>query len=77
MARLGTFDTQLEPQAWFDDNARAEGWFLGDLIPAVVVAVTKLWIKVSGVWREATTWINVSGTWKQATVFFKDSGTWK
>jgi hypothetical protein len=34
MARLGTFDPQLEPRAWFDDNALPEGWFANDLIPA-------------------------------------------
>ena len=34
MARLGTFDTQLEPRAWFGDNALPEGWFVADLIPA-------------------------------------------
>ena len=34
MARKGTFDPQLEPLAWFDTNAIAEGWFADDLIPA-------------------------------------------
>ena len=33
MARKGTFDPQLEPLAWFDTNAIAEGCFADDLIP--------------------------------------------
>jgi hypothetical protein len=38
---------------------------------------SKLWIRVSGVWKETTTHIKVAGTWKVATVFIKDSGVWK
>jgi len=39
---------------------------------------SKLWIKVSGVWKEATPWIKVSGVWTQVTrVWFKDLGVWK
>lgn len=38
---------------------------------------TIVWIKVSGVWRQATSFIKVSGTWKQATPFIKVSGTWR
>ena len=40
MARLGTFDPQLEPKAWFDENALAEGWFVADLIPSATGAYT-------------------------------------
>jgi hypothetical protein len=32
-ARVGTFDPQLEPKAWFDTQALPEGWFVDDLIP--------------------------------------------
>ena len=32
-ARVGTFDPQLEPRAWFDTQALPEGWFVDDLIP--------------------------------------------
>lgn len=38
---------------------------------------TKTWLKVSGIWKQATTWIKVSGVWKQTTPFIKVSGTWK
>lgn len=38
---------------------------------------TKLWLKVSGVWKESTVWIKVSGVWKTATPFFKESSIWK
>lgn len=36
-----------------------------------------LWIKISGLWKQATCWIKVAGTWKQATPFIKVSGVWK
>jgi len=45
--------------------------------PAGPSGASKLWIRVSGVWKEATTHIKVAGTWKVTTVFIKDSGTWK
>jgi hypothetical protein len=38
---------------------------------------TKTWIKVAGVWKEATTYIKVSGVWKQATPYVKIGGNWK
>lgn len=37
----------------------------------------RFWIKISGVWKQATTWLKVSGTWKQATPKIKVSGIWK
>jgi len=46
-------------------------------IEAIVVAGSKIWIKVAGTWKEATPFIKVSGTWKQATPFINVSGTWK
>lgn len=39
--------------------------------------VTKIWIKVGGVWKLATPHIKVAGVWKQATPKIKASGTWK
>ena len=33
MARLGVFDTQIEPKAWFDNQTLPEGWFTDELIP--------------------------------------------
>lgn len=79
MARIGTFDPQLDPRSWFDVNARSEGWFDDSLIvtPSGPVAQSVLWINVAGVWKQATTWINDGGTWKVATVWFNDGGTWK
>ena len=39
--------------------------------------VTQAWIKISGVWKQATVWIKVAGTWKAATPKIKVSGVWK
>jgi hypothetical protein len=38
---------------------------------------TKVWVKVSNAWKEATAYTKVSGTWKVATPKTKVSGTWK
>jgi len=38
---------------------------------------TIVWIKVAGVWKQATVFLNVSGTWKTATPKIKVSGIWK
>jgi hypothetical protein len=40
-------------------------------------AANKQWVRVSGVWKEATTWIRVGGVWKTATPKFNDGGTWR
>ena len=45
-------------------------------IPLVGTAY-KFWIKVSGVWKQATAYIKVSGVWKQATGYINISGVWK
>ncbi len=47
-------------------------------MPLVALPVgNAMWIKVSGVWKQALTWIKVSGTWKQSTPKIKVSGIWK
>jgi hypothetical protein len=38
---------------------------------------TLAWLKVGGVWKQATVHIKVSGVWKTATPNIKVSGTWK
>ncbi|MCA2570700.1 hypothetical protein [Microcystis sp. M42BS1] len=38
---------------------------------------TKVWIRIGGVWRQATTWIRIAGIWRQAIVFIRISGIWK
>ena len=38
---------------------------------------TIVWIKVSGVWKQAIPWIKVGGVWKQATPMIKIGGVWK
>lgn len=38
---------------------------------------TKVWLKVSGVWKETTVYIKISGVWKTATTYLKVSGIWK
>ena len=52
------------------------------MYPAVIpiksaVAANKMWIKVAGVWKQATTYIKVAGVWKTATPKIKVSGTWR
>lgn len=34
MARIGAWDIQLRPEAWFDTNALADGWFTDELLTA-------------------------------------------
>lgn len=38
---------------------------------------TKVWLKVSGVWKETSVFIKNSGVWKSATTYIKISGDWK
>ena len=40
-------------------------------------STNKLWIKVSGVWKECVTWIKVAGVWKEAEPKTKVAGIWK
>lgn len=47
------------------------------VIPISQEAANKFWIKVAGVWKQATTYIKVSGVWKTATPYTKVSGTWR
>jgi hypothetical protein len=46
-------------------------------IVGIVAAVTKIWLKVSGVWKETTPYIKISGVWKLATPYIKVLGVWK
>lgn len=55
----------------FFDGAQVE---IGSL---PIDLATKVWIKISGVWKESITWIKVSGVWKRSTAFIKVSGDWK
>jgi hypothetical protein len=41
------------------------------------IAGTIAWIKVAGVWKEATVHIKVAGVWKTATPNIKVAGVWK
>jgi hypothetical protein len=40
-------------------------------------STTLAWLKVGGVWKQATVHIKVSGVWKIATPKIKAGGTWK
>ncbi len=40
-------------------------------------SATTAWIKVAGVWKQATVHIKVAGVWKQATSYVKIGGTFK
>lgn len=40
-------------------------------------ASSTMWIKVAGVWKQATPWIKVAGVWKTATPWIKVGGVWK
>lgn len=44
---------------------------------ATASTATQAWIKIAGVWKQATVWIKVAGTWKTATPNLKVSGVWK
>lgn len=60
----------------FFDGAQAE---IGNLpiAASIIATATQAWIKVAGVWKQATMWIKVSGVWKTATPKIKVAGTWK
>jgi hypothetical protein len=38
---------------------------------------TSFWIKVSGVWLQATPYVKVSGVWQTSNPFIKVTGTWE
>lgn len=38
---------------------------------------TIVWIRIAGVWKQATVFINAGGTWKTATPKLNVTGTWK
>lgn len=40
-------------------------------------AIEKLWVRVSGVWKQASAFIRIAGVWKAATPFIRVSGVWK
>jgi hypothetical protein len=44
--------------------------------PAPSVA-TKVWLNVSGVWKQVIVWKKVTGVWKQITVWRNVAGVWK
>lgn len=47
-------------------------------ITAPTTAAKKFWIKVSGVWKEATTYVKVGGVWKLVnTVYLKVNNIWR
>jgi hypothetical protein len=59
----------------FFDGAQTE---IGSLpIAGIAAAVTKIWIKVSGVWKESTPYLKVSSVWKAIIPYIKVSGVWK
>jgi len=39
-------------------------------------AGNQMWIKVSGIWKQATMFIKVAGVWKLSSPKIKVSGTW-
>jgi hypothetical protein len=45
--------------------------------PLISIVNIKVWIKVSGIWKESIIWIKVNEIWKQSTSFIKVSGIWK
>jgi hypothetical protein len=51
---------------------------LGQLpIEAEATTGVAVWIKITGVWKQAIPWIKIAGVWKQATPWIKISGIWK
>ena len=59
------------------DNGFAWPQVYADVAFGQASSVLKFWIRVSGVWKQATAWIRVSGVWKQATPFVRVSGVWR
>lgn len=59
------------------DGAQIELGILPIVAPSAPPAGSQLWIKVSGVWKQATAYIRVGGVWKVASPFIKVSGTWR
>ncbi len=45
--------------------------------PATPPAGTIVWLKVLGVWKQATVHIKVSGVWKTASPNIRVGGVWK
>lgn len=46
-------------------------------VPGVVESGSKVWLKVSGDWKQATPWVNVASTWKVAEAKIRVGGTWR
>jgi len=38
---------------------------------------SKIWVRVSGVWRQAVPYVKVSGAWQVSKPKFNDADTWK
>ena len=37
----------------------------------------QIYVKVNGIWKEATPYININGVWEEANSSIKENGTWK
>ena len=49
----------------------------GIRIPSAPGTGSVIWIKVAGVWKQASPYIKVAGVWKPATGYVKVAGAWK
>lgn len=45
--------------------------------PPVQILDSKIWVRVSGVWRQAVPYVKVSGAWQVSKPKFNDADTWK
>ena len=42
-----------------------------------VIPTKNFWIKISGIWKQATPYVKIAGVWKLATPYIKIGGVWK
>ena len=43
----------------------------------IIVVGNQFWIKIAGIWKQATAFVKISGVWKSTTPYVKVGGVWK
>lgn len=64
----------------YSNASRPDIYCLKDDYFILTINYTKgcqIYVKVNGVWKEATPYVNVGGVWKEANSSIKENGTWK
>jgi len=47
------------------------------LLPIQASTTQKIWLKISGVWKQVSLYLKLSGVWKAVTPYIKIGGVWK